>query len=265
MYKVKSYILLFIVLFLLSFSNSFSVVMVLLNGKIIDKATGKPIATKIKFTDEKGTVHQSNSNSIDGVFQQVLPAGTKLNIIIEGCLIDENQKVLNVPNYDEYTEFGIEYKVDKIDVGFVIATGSIFEKNSTELKAEHKSLFDYIKTIDKSKIGLVYNVNISSSDSYFAPKTVTEKIVEKGKTKTKKRQITSEEQLENLLTKRKEALIQHFLNIGIRAKNLNFTTELIVKKPNPKAKLKTKSNKTLNFDDVFSNNLTIKIERIMKL
>jgi hypothetical protein len=264
MSKVKYILLAFILVFIFNFSSAYSIVMVLLNGKIIDKSTGKPVATKVKFIEKSGKVHQSNSNSIDGIFQQVMPAGIEYSVIIEGWIPEEKLRKLSVPNYQEYTEFGFEYNVDKIDVGTILASGSIFQSNSSEIKSEFEPLFDYIKEVNKSKKGLIFDAKISTADSYFAPKTISEKYVVKGKSKTRKVTLTTETQLTKLIDDRQTKLIVKFENMGINSKNLNFTPELVIKKPKPNSKVKSKS-KTLSVEEIFSNNLTIKIERIINL
>lgn len=239
-------------------------VIILINGKLIDKANGKPISTKVRFIDSTGKEHSSNSNSIDGIFQQVLPSGNSYTMIVDGWVLDYNQRNIVVNDYTEYTEFGYEYQVTKLAAGLVLASGHIFKKNSSELIPESDVLFNYIKELNKTQKGLVFSADISSSDSYFKPRSKTVKIVEGGKSKSRKIQQSTEAILKDLLDDRKSVLLEKMKELGINPKNVNVKTDLIVKKPMPNIKVKT-GKKLVKIDDVFSKNLDIKIERIMKL
>ena len=249
----------------LGFAYSNTGVVILINGKIINTENGKPIAAKVKFIDENGKVHSSSSNSNDGVFQQVLPSGFTYSVFIQGWLTNKELSKIVVPKYSEYAELGYEFRVTELKKGLIISATNFFEKNSDVIKPDAIETLKSIKGLNSTQSGLVFEATINSGDSYFQKKTVKESYTEKGRKKTRNVVLTPEKQLNELLDKRKEKLISMLNELQIQQNNVNIKTELIVHPPKPKAKVKTKSkSKVISTDEIFADNLIIRIDKVMK-
>lgn len=240
-------------------------VVVLVSGKIIDTETGKPVTTKVKFIDDNGKAISTPTNSNDGAFQQVLTSGNSYQVVVEGWLTNNEQKILKIPAFTEYAELGYDFKVKKLQEGLVVSANNFFEKNSEKIKPDAVEEIKSIKELMKNQVGLVFEVTINSSDSYFKKKVVKESYIQKGRKKTRNGTVTTETQLNELLDKRKNAFIELLKELQIQPKNFNIKTELVVIPPKPKAKINTKSkSKQVHVEELFADNLIIKIEKVMK-
>lgn len=243
-------------------------VIVLMNGKLTEKSTGKPIAAKIKFYDKSGKEHSSNSNSNDGVFQQVLPPGNEYTVVVVGWIVSPEKRKLIIQDYKEYTEFSSDFELVEIKPGLTLTSAKIFEKNGSNINAESDEFFKYLKYIGSSHKGVIFEVAINSADSYFETKTVKIQIAEKGKRKTKNIKSTTDEQLTQLLNQRKVEFLNKLTEYSIPEKSVNIRTELVINKPKPKAKVKTKKkSKTIveTTPELFPDDVILKIDRVIKL
>jgi len=260
--KFQNKLLILFIVLIFSAINLYSGVIILINGKLTDKSTGKPIATKIKFIEESGKVHQSNSNSIDGKFQQVLPVGKLYDIVIDGWVIDNHLRTIHIGEYQEYTELEYNYLAEKISVGMIIGSDNIFEKNSSQIKTDKLDILKYVKEFTRNQRGIFLQANISSTDSYFNSKSIKESYLDKrGRKKIRTVKKSNEEQLRQLLDERKNALITKLNELGIPLNNITINTELVVIKP----KVNKKSKKQVQVEEIFADNLIVKIEKVLKL
>lgn len=264
---MKSYISHFIfgILFLILLTDfSYAGVVVLVKGNLNELSGNKPIGSKIRFIDSDNKESMVNSNSLEGEYQSVLQSGKTYRVVVDGWIVDEENRVLNIPEYDQYAELVYNFKLKKIEAGLKLYSNSFFEKNSAELSDKSSVALDLVSDMIRSQKGIVFEFIISSEDSYFKSIKKTETYKDsKGKNKSRKVTVTTEEQLLNLLEKRKEVILEKLKERNISSKSVNFKLDLIVKKPLPNVKVKAKG-KLAKLDDLFTNNLVIKIDRLMK-
>ncbi len=270
--KIKLMIQLIVIISLAGICNLSAGVIVLMNGKLTEKSTGKPIAAKIKFFDKSGKEHSSNSNSNDGAFQQVLPAGNEFTVVVVGWIVSPEKRKFVIQDYSEYTEFEKDFDLVEIKPGITLNTAKLFEKNSSGINSESDDFFKYLKLMSKNQNGVIFEAAINSADSYFETKTVKIQVTEKGKRKTKSIKTTTDEQLTQLLNQRKVEFLNKLTEFSIPEKSVNIRTELVINKPKPKAKVKSKKKskkKSIQVIDttpgIFPDDVTLKIDKVIKL
>jgi hypothetical protein len=240
---------------------------VLVNGKLLNQSNNKPVATKIKFIDIDGKVNSAASNSEDGSYQIVVQSGKDYGIVVEGWLPSNEMQRISIPAFTEYSELNYDFSLVQIKKGLILSAGNFFEKNSNKIKPEGLEQFQNIKNLLTEQKGLVFEALIRSGDSYFKKKTYNETYKIKGKTRTRKATLTTESQLLELLDKRKSALIEILETNNIPLKSVNIKVELQVRDPQKNSsKIKTnKKSKSFTIEEVFSENLTISIDKVIKL
>lgn len=240
-------------------------VIILINGKLTDKTTGQPVAANVRFMDGKGKIHQSNSNSLDGIFQQVLPCDASYDLFVAGYIPDDDKRSFNIPPYKEYVELNYEIGVTKISEGMPVISDNVFIKNESSVNGNFRGFLSYLKTFGDIQKGVMFDIIISSGDSYFAEKKAKESYVVKGKKKIRTITIKSKEQLSDLVEARIEAFKNEASKIGLQLRNVNFVSDVVVNKPKKAAKKNKKSSQTTDKEEVSLPNITLKINRIIKL
>lgn len=259
-------LLILLLIFFTSLSGLYSGVVVLVNGKLTNITNKKPIATKINFVSTENKVYTAASNSNDGTYQVVLQSGMDYYVVVEGWLPQAESRFITIAPHNEYAELGYDFQVEQLKKGITILSGNFFEKNSANIPADVKEKFHILKNLFKEQKGLSFEAVIKSSDSYFKSKKVKETYEHKGKKKTRMATVTSEIQLNELLDKRKQALMDILQEFEIPLKSVNIKTELIVlPSGKEKSRVKTKTKKkSISVEELFSENLSIKIDKVMK-
>ena len=100
---------------LFSFINVFSQMgsTAIIKGKIIDYYTEKPISANLEFRDSKGAKVKIISNSISGLFEQVLKPGEQYKVIFSGDGILREEMDYTMPDSGKFFETFVEWKAKK--------------------------------------------------------------------------------------------------------------------------------------------------------
>ncbi len=213
----------------------------LLSGTLIDETSNKPIAAKVTFVGNEGSINKVKSNSLDGIFQIVVKPNTEYNIIVEKYLISGENSVFSAPFFSDYTEFNKTFKMKKIEVGMKLAEFNSFDPNKTKINEQNQSNFKFLSEFIKQQIGTNVEIIISSSDSQFKSTTRTEEQIVKGKKKKVKIKVSESDLASELIKSRIEAIKLVLKDYKIAEKNITFTEKVELIKPIKNKKVKSKS------------------------
>jgi len=137
---------------------------IILNGRIIEENTQKPIGVNIELRDENGKKNKSQSNSLTGEFQFVVESNKTYNVILNSDEIlrrDFKFKTLDTNTYAEQT---VEWYVFKPKIGNRIFKGNIFKINTWQLTNEGEEILEEIKMTLRFNRNLFVNFNISAEN-----------------------------------------------------------------------------------------------------
>ena len=144
----------------------------MIKGKITDLYTGSPIAVNIELRDTKGGKIKINSNSISGLFEQVLNSGEKYKVILSGANILREEFDYQMPDSGKYFETNVEWKAKNISVGSEIYKLKLFNVNSAEISSEGLAEIAKLKEVMKFNRAISIDISICSKDSYQNEKKV---------------------------------------------------------------------------------------------
>lgn len=249
-------LLIIFVIFSFDEASAQSNAIVLLQGKVIDITSGKPIGTSLYFINSKGKPALCLSNSLDGSYQQSLPSGEIYYVIVKGYLPEDNELKIDLSSIGKYEEINNNIYVKPFQSNLELFKFKFFEPNSSVVINKH--FFQYIKTFVNFNPEIKLNIIVSSYDSWFDnSKRRIEKVDKKGKVTYKNQNYTTKEQLSDLLDLRITNLRNELKDIQVVLKRDAFIKDLKVVSPSKKQMKKTlpgKSNKveiyTPDFDNV---------------
>lgn len=144
----------------------------MIKGKITDFYTGSPIAVNIELRDTQGGKIKINSNSISGLFEQVLKSGEKYKVIFSGTNILREEFDYQMPDSGKYFETEVEWKAKSIKVGSEIYKLKLFKVNSAELSTEGIAELNKLKEVMKFNRAISVDIIICSKDSFLNEKKV---------------------------------------------------------------------------------------------
>ncbi|MFH1052186.1 MAG: hypothetical protein V1779_14805 [bacterium] len=229
---------------------------VMLQGKIIDAGSGKPIGTSLMFINEKGKKWNSRSNDADGTYQQPLNFGSQYDVFIKGYLPINNHLKIDLTQNSQYEELTTDIFVKPLEPNVELFKYKFFEPNDSVVI--NKENFQFLKTFIDFNPKVKLKIVISSYDSWFnKSKIKVEKIDKKGRKSYKTVSYSTKEQLLDLLDARIISLRNEFKDNGIFIKFEAFVKDLQVvpqSKKQMKKAIPGKSKKyelyTPDFDNV---------------
>lgn len=227
----------------------------ILQGKIIDGTSGKPIGTTLVFMNGKGKKWTCKSNSIDGFYQIPLNFGSKYAVMIKGYLPLNNHLTIDLTTYTKYEEVSNDIFVKPIEPNTELFKFKMFEPNDSLIIS--KENIETIKIFKEFNSDVKINIIISSYDSWFNnKKRKVEKIDKKGRKSYKTETYTTKQQLSDLLEARTILLRNELKNNNIFLKLDAFINDLQVvplSKKQMKRTIPGKSKKTELYTPVFDN------------
>ncbi|MFC2129859.1 hypothetical protein ACFLSQ_00335 [Bacteroidota bacterium] len=228
---------------------------VLIQGKVINNASGGTVSTTILFIDEKGKKVTGKSNSIDGTYQQVLNSGSTYCVLFKGYLSVEGDLKIDIPLDSKYEELNRDFTVKPIAAGTELFNFKMFEPN--ESVVTNNAYILQVKHFIDINPGAKIEVKISSYDSWFnSTKKSVEKVNRKGKKYKKRVTFSTKAQLSDLIDARIDALNKEFKANKVFLKEKAFTKNLRVvspKKKREKRKVPGKKRKYEYFTPDFPN------------
>ncbi len=209
---------------------------VIVQGKVIDVNSGKPVGTQLLFIDEKGKKSSGKSNSIDGTFQQPLNFGSINTVLIKGYLPADNHLTIDLTQKNQYEEMALDIYVKPFEAKTELFNYKFFEPNDSVVI--NKEEFKELKTFLDFNPNIKLNFVISSYDSWFnKSKRRIEKTDKKGKISYKTVSYSTKEQLSDLLDARIVSLRNELKENNIFIKIDAFVKDLQVV-PESKKKMK---------------------------
>ncbi|ROL60874.1 hypothetical protein D9V86_08680 [Bacteroidetes/Chlorobi group bacterium ChocPot_Mid] len=229
---------------------------VLLQGKVIDITSGKPIGTSLYFINSKGKPALCLSNSLDGSYQQSLPSGEIYYVIAKGYLPENNELKIDLSTIMKYEEINTNIFIKPFQSNLEIFRFKFFEPNDSVVI--NKQFIQFIKTFVNFNPEIKLNIIVSSYDSWLEnSKRRIEKIDKKGKVTYKNENYTTKERLSDLLDSRINNLRNELKDYQVVFKRDVFIKNLQVvplSKKQMKKSISGKSNKaeiyTPDFDNV---------------
>lgn len=200
---------------------------VLLQGIVTERISGKPVSTRILFINDKGKKIDCKSNSIDGAYQQVLNSGETYNVVFKGFIsIDPDMKI-EIPADVNYKETTLNFSLENLNSAKDLFNYKMFEPN--------KSAVINIFPIQHLKSFVDFNpdakivVTVSSIDSWFNnSKRRVEKIGKKGVKSFVNETYSSKQQLSDLIDSRISTLKEEFKANNVFLKDNAFIKDLQV-------------------------------------
>ena len=216
---------------------------VLLQGKVQDQS-GHGVSTMISFRDLNGKKITSKTNAIDGSFQQILTPGMTYSVLFKDYMVLGEEYQFTLPNVSEYTEMTQNFRVKKIETGLELMRFSPFSSNQAELTGNYKPYFDDLKDFLNNNIKANVVITIHVHDSQFKEISKTVQVADKkGKMKSKKEKVTPQQQLEQLMNARIDAVKAHLKSIGLPEKKITFEKDMTADKPSKADKPKKDTKK----------------------
>lgn len=243
--------------------------LVLIQGKVSDFETNKPIGVTIIFYSQSGKQIQAKSNSTDGSYQQVLQAGEKYNIVFKDYILMNESPELELSKSGKYNEIEKNFRVKKIETGIEICSFNPFRANQSDLIGHSLGCLYELKSLleNNPKVNAVITIHTHDSN----PKTYDKKVTyqdSKNKTKTKKVKVSIEEQLQELAEKRINALKNVMKSLNIAERKVTFEVDTKPASPAEKeVKVKKSSkSKTKTETTTFSSpTVFVKVGKVLNL
>lgn len=243
--KLYLYITVFLCFFYLGFADNGHIVLV--QGKILEEGTNKPVSTIIAFVNQSGKMTQCKSNSNDGSYQQVLHSGNFYTIFLKNYFIKNGSNTLDIPSNSKYKEVTTKFSVNSFKSGAKIqlAAFKAYEPNKAELLPTISSDLTPLKYFLNLNPGIKLQVKISSYDSWFkSTRKKIQKTNRRGKKYFKRVRYSTKQQLSDLLDNRLKTIKNYFKKKHIYLKDKAFVKELKVISPRKKRKRRLKKGST---------------------
>jgi hypothetical protein len=153
---------------------------VMLKGIVRDDLTGTPISVNLEFKSSSGNKIKVVSNSVSGVYEQVLKAGESYEVILSNFDIIRKTDKIQAINASQYQEQSQDFTVTRLTPGLQLYKLSAFGKSSHSVSDETKKIFDDLQELMKFNRNVKFEVIISGD--YQPPKqSVTSSSTKKDK------------------------------------------------------------------------------------
>lgn len=139
----------------------------ILKGKITDKNSGKPLDIEIQFEDSKGKKFKIKSNSLTGMYEQLLNSNEtyKITFLRWDILRDETEIKIIAP--DASFEPQIQnFEVLVLTLGAELFDFNLFESASADISPKGMEELERLKKIMRFNGALSINIEIHSDDSH---------------------------------------------------------------------------------------------------
>lgn len=192
---------------------------VLVEGKITEEISGKPIGISFKFVNSQGKKIPVKSNKNDGEYSTTVMSGDDYTFVFDGYEAVTYNPLLTIDQTDKYKEIKHDFVLRAITPGkelFLMnpfKTGDSIPRNELE---KFTRLKDYL--IEQSKLNVV--ITISANDTKFKNKKIKVKI--EGSNKTKTETITAQKQAALLVESRINSLKKYLNENGIRTAGIKY-------------------------------------------
>lgn len=252
--KISIIILLLVLLNLKIYSQN---VMCTVTGKITNINGSDKIDGFIRFMSNNEQKSKSKI-ALDGSYSAVVPVNSSLIIIIENCIVDESNLILNTPSIT--SELVYDIKVKLLKENNVYLNFNSFVMNKTELTSFGKDeIIKFINFADQNK-RLSFKLIINNKDSYFADSKATiEKMV--GNKMKKVKETIKASDLSLKLIEERIKVLENFIFENTKRKNF-YSFE--VDNTYLSKKLKPNKNKNTNILDNLVQNVSIVVSKIRK-
>lgn len=144
------------------------------NGKILDKNSGNPLAVSIEFTEPSGNSIKTQSGG-DGFYQQVLKEGIKYTVSFKANNILNTEEELFLESQAGYKEHNVDFELNELKAGNVIMNFDAFNSDASTMTADGQKMFDKLKNIMQFNRSLYIEiiVNDSNTEKFNAVQTKT--------------------------------------------------------------------------------------------
>lgn len=152
-------------------ANGGKTVQVLVKGKVTDEFTGKPVEVTLELRDRADKRFKINSNSITGMYEQVLTAGEVYTVVFTHYDVIRKTEEFKVKESDTYIEDRIDFTVKQLQTGLELYQVDAFQQNSSVPNAEFAKTIQELAEIMKFNRSVKFEFVVNSHDSYSEPRT----------------------------------------------------------------------------------------------
>jgi hypothetical protein len=195
-------------------SDSFSQgVVTLLQGRISEKGTNKPLEANIKFKSLGGKIITAKSNYSDGAYQLVLKPGETYVLTFKDYFPIDRSTVISIPDSKSYSEVTMNFVVETVHQNMELYRFSGFEPNSYNIIDNAKPNFQALKTFLEFNPKVNVKITVSSIDSkvkYSTPK------------RDKKDKKVKKEKISDIAKARMDAIRSYFEQMNMPTAHMMF-------------------------------------------
>lgn len=152
---------------------------VLVKGTVTDKDTGEPAGVKITIHTINKKKIKTQSNSVSGHYEHLLPAGQVYKFVFTNYDILRKEQTVEVRQSAKFSEEEIDFTVQKLKKGINLMDMNMFDPNSSSLTSSGKRKLKELQKIMRFnrsiKLDLIVNANDSFSND--SPKSQVSELV----------------------------------------------------------------------------------------
>jgi hypothetical protein len=134
---------------------------VLLKGVVRDDITGGPVSVNIEFKSNSGNKIKVVSNSIDGVYEQILRAGESYEVLLSNFDILRKVEKVQIMNTTQYQEQSQDFTVTRLSPGLQLYKISAFDKSSHKMTNEAEKTLSDLQELMKFNRNVKFELTIS--------------------------------------------------------------------------------------------------------
>lgn len=177
---------------------------ILVKGRVTCEKTNEPVGTEIEFRSQNGKKIRTQSNSITGNWEQVLPPD-KYTVVLHSWNVARKTYEIEVRPKSKYTEITKDFTVLRLLPGDELIQIQYFKTNSSEMQSDISEIIQQIKEILKFNRGAEITFYVSASDMFKPTENIHVKEIQnqpnkKDKSKSPKSSQKNEPKLQNQQT-----------------------------------------------------------------
>lgn len=138
---------------------------ILAKGKVSDEISLLPVGTDIEFRHESGKKIKTQSNSISGEWEQLLPEG-KYSVILYSWNVARKIDQLEIPAAEKYKEIHKDFNVKRMFVGDKVFLMPAFASNNSTFQSSAKEEIEMLKDVMKFNRAVEFIVYVNASDMF---------------------------------------------------------------------------------------------------
>lgn len=138
---------------------------ILVKGILVDENSGEPISAEIELRSKDGKKVKTQSNSITGKFEQLLPSGESYTVIVNSEEIIRKEFEFTTETADAFKEQETKWTAVKPRTGVKIFSEDIFQSGSSELSTKGIDKLKQLQMLLRFNRSLFVSIAIGGDDN----------------------------------------------------------------------------------------------------